>query len=135
MTAHKHATNMRLYAEDAAETDTPYLLWECRLKGDSTWGGLDSKGPIWNPSIEYRRKPRTIRIGERDVPAPMTTAPEIGQVVYRPTPSSNGDIFSAWTFNRYKEEIAMLKRGMLHDNEEAAIAHAEALILVSGGAL
>ena len=54
MTAHKHAENMRLYAEDAAETDKPWERWE--YKPDyGVWASLDSH-PDWFIDWQYRRK-------------------------------------------------------------------------------
>ena len=56
MKPHKHAERMKEYAEDAAKTDKPWLLWECRERGkNSDWYGLCDH-PIWNLAMEYRRK-------------------------------------------------------------------------------
>jgi len=132
MTAHKHAENMRLYSEDAAETDTPWDRWE--YKGRGGWinmqGGMH---PHWYPDAEYRRKPKTIRIGERDVPAPMTTAPEIGSTVWITAPLEHKPAHGHWDGSDI--EMLFLKRGLCHTSKENAQAHAEALILVSGGTL
>jgi hypothetical protein len=83
MTVHKHAANMALYAQDAAETDEPCNRWEYMPAHHAVWYPC-THHPEWIGDIKYRRKPRTIRIGERDVPAPMTTAPERGAVYFTP---------------------------------------------------
>ncbi|ARU04712.1 hypothetical protein CCO03_08520 [Comamonas serinivorans] len=61
---HLHAESMRLYAEDAAECAEPWTRWEVCLSGE--WEELTVQ-PSWAPHFKYRRKPRTIRIGEFDV--------------------------------------------------------------------
>ena len=51
--SHIHAAEMRLYAEDAAETDEPWERWEvCFAKVD--WGSL-SIHPKWLLFNKYRR--------------------------------------------------------------------------------
>lgn len=40
MTAHKHANLMMQYAQDAAESVTPWEMWEYKLHGNL---GLDAK--------------------------------------------------------------------------------------------
>lgn len=62
MTAHQHAENMRLYAEDAAECERPWERWEWRRDGDE-WSpcGIFM---AWDTSCEYRRKRRPIYIIE-----------------------------------------------------------------------
>jgi hypothetical protein len=68
MSAHKHAALMLQYAQDAAETETPWERWEWR-RGH---GWIDMTGsPLWVNEYEYRRKPRTININGLEVPEPM----------------------------------------------------------------
>ena len=133
MTAHKHHVNMMLYAQDAAETDTPWDRWD--YKGRVRWinvqGGMH---PQWYPDAEYRRKPKTIRIGERDVPEPMRVAPAMGSTYYIVDYSyAEHNAYHHWQNDEY--DNIMLQSGLCHATEKAAIAHAEALILISGGTL
>lgn len=132
MTAHKHAASMMLYAQDAAETDKPWQRWEA---GDDNghWYSL-TDNPIWDETTVYRRKPKTIRIGERDVPAPMTTAPEIG-TIYWVANQFGSSLLGDATWDGDTVDCVRLKHGLVHTSKENAIAHAEALILVSGGTL
>lgn len=51
---HKHAELMKLYAEDAMETETPWERWEIKVLDE--WRLLDWS-PNWGPSEEYRRIP------------------------------------------------------------------------------
>ena len=41
---------------------------------------LDKEGGVFYSGAKYRIKPRTIRIGEYDVPEPMREAPDVGSV-------------------------------------------------------
>ena len=59
MTAHKHAALMALYAQDAAETETPWELWEVRHC--DKWGGL-SVHPNWHEPFDYRRKQKMLSV-------------------------------------------------------------------------
>lgn len=45
---------MKQYAEDAAQTDTPWKRWQNRSGG--SWRDL-SNNAKWHPNREYRRKP------------------------------------------------------------------------------
>jgi hypothetical protein len=55
MTAHKHAALMAQYAQDAAETDTPWERWEWK-RCDNKWCQM-SVNPGWATDYDYRRKP------------------------------------------------------------------------------
>jgi len=59
MNPHPHAENMRLYAEDAAETDTPWRLWEVKARNGQIWGQIYGH-PAWDEDAEYRRKQKPL---------------------------------------------------------------------------
>ena len=134
MTAHKHAENMRLFAEDALQSKTPWLHWQCRAVGDIEWEDFDGGCPIWHDDIEYRRKPKTIRIGERDVPEPMTEAPEMESTFFAVNFSYYEGFFET-SWDGCDIDQLLLKSGTCHTTKAAAKAHAEALIFISGGTL
>ena len=124
MTSHKHAASMLLYAQDAAEDPQPWKLWQ-KLTG---FGYEDLvENPRWDILSNYRRRPRTIRIGEFDVPEPLRHAPPLGTAIYWPIVHlealSNGN---NWQSEGWQKNL--LLKGMLHLTEEAAALHAEALI-------
>lgn len=78
---------------------------------------------------EVRRKPRTIRIGNREVPEPLREPPEEGTRVYhvcwgKPDPFR-------WTGTEW--EYHWLRRGLLQRTAEDAKEHRDALVEVSGG--
>lgn len=56
MSTHPHATNMLLYAKDAAETDKPWKRWKYQIPGYSNWTSLEGN-PGWYPEYKYERTP------------------------------------------------------------------------------
>lgn len=129
MAAHIHAALMAEYAKDATESETPWENWEICYEG--IWNPMHNH-PAWVTLTQYRRKPKTIRIGDMEVPEPMKTAPEYGTVYWFPSfrhskPANN----FAWSGD--EGDNRMLQRGFCHATKEAAEAHAQALILISGG--
>jgi len=132
MTAHKHATNMALYAKDALTTDKPWEYWE--FSHDSvTWEPLFNN-PGWIKDTTYRRKPQTIKIGEHEFPMPMREAPALG-AMYWVVELTNSDVASETQWVNDSSDRLWLQRGLCHTTEEAALQHAKALIAISGGQL
>ena len=125
---HPHAALMALYAQDAAETDKPWERWEAKT-GDGSWVGV-GRHPVWEPEQEYRRKPKTIRIGEYDVPEPMRVAPVMdGSVYYAPILKQAGSEVYVWVGD--DTDRWNLAAGLVHTTREAADTHARALIALS----
>lgn len=125
---HKYADLMLDYAQDAQETETPWELWEHKHNRNSIWQHL-TRHPVWDYDIEYRRKPRTIRIGNYDVPEPLRVAPNRGVIYFFPSFISGNKINgNGYTFSNDATDRAILKRGMMHLTKEAAELHAKALI-------
>lgn len=129
-TPHPHAAAMALYAQDAAETSTPWDRWQARTKSEvrcMPWVSLDEH-PSWSRISEYRRKPKTIRIGEFDVPEPLREGPPQHQTncwvvdLQRPVPVE----FMCWTASAHDRR--WLARGLLHLTREDAELHAKALL-------
>ena len=129
MSKHIHAESMRLYAEDAMETCEPGYRWQFRRPNDDEWLSCNPDSPEWIPEYEYRRKPQTIRVNGVEVPKPLTELPEsgiifvpdfyCGLIAYKPI---------RIPYHNMTPELA-IKRGIAHSSEEAAIAHAEAMLL------
>ena len=125
---HPHAELMFEYALDAMETDKPYERWEfCSFGAD--WRPL-IKEPIWQTDYEYRRKPKTIKIGEYDVPEPLREAPAEGTRCYMPNILDLDNTFTYYTeFNPSNNTHRLgLVKGNLHLTQEAAELHAKALL-------
>lgn len=125
MAAHIHAENMKLYAQDAAETDKPWERWECCNVYREGWLELCTP-PDWT-AANYRRKPRTHTVNGFEVPVPMWDMPNYGTQVFIAYPIDYR-FFMAACF--YGEEIdrMWLKRGLVHATKEAAVANARAMI-------
>lgn len=123
MPAHKHAELMKQYAEDAMETDKPWERWEYLVTslGDG-WITLCSH-PAWCHDHKYRRKPRTIRIGEYDVPEPVREVEDGAEVwlVYPAEP------YQERANNRSVWFAQVLKAGLVHLDRESAELHYKAI--------
>lgn len=129
---HKHAVMMAEYARIAAEHEEPWVFFQHRLEGGEEW--LDcSNNVAWVVCNEYRLKPRTIRIGEIDVPMPEKTEPKHGAAYFFPVVKGNGHLSVIDCWEGREDQKITLRRGLLHLSNEAAYIHAKALILVSGG--
>lgn len=122
---HPHAALMALYAQDAAETDKPWERWEVRSPGHGSWAGFIGD-PTWDTRVQYRRKPKTIRIGEHDVPEPMRAAPMLGKEYYVPVLGQAGSEVYRWRHDEVDQWYLTI--GLVHDTREAADAHAKALV-------
>lgn len=76
---------------------------------------------------EYRIKPKTVRIGEYDVPEPMREMPALGTTYYvanTVTPSSPREY--AWVCD--VADIDWFNFGITHSTRDAAVLHAKALL-------
>ena len=124
---HIHAELMAQYAEDAKQHDKPWELWQYN-DGD-TWIGC-SIHPRWVPDCPYRHKPRTVQIGDIEVPEPCKVALEYGQDYYVPSLTAG----ASWrTWNDDKHDARVLKSNLVHLDFQSAEIHAKALIEVSKG--
>lgn len=129
--AHPHAALMAQYAEDAKVKDRPWELWQYNDIG--TWDDLGCN-PAWCTNTQYRRKPskpKTIKIGEFDVPAPETERLVKGTVYYYPSLTTEANYASTRASTRWDNDDfdqRLLKRGLVHLTKEAAIAHTKALL-------
>lgn len=59
-----------------------------------TWIALEAE-PVWNRGCSYRIKPRTIRIGDIDVPEPVREPLMNGDIYYYPS-NTNGVMSATW---------------------------------------
>jgi len=119
----KHLEVKRAYYNDP---DNVVVEYQCST---GEWCDCDDE-PTWRESTPYRIKPRTIRIGDIDVPEPVREPLMNGDIYYYPS-NTNGVMSATWwgdTSDRNR-----LRHNMIHLTKEAAELHAKALILVSGG--
>lgn len=82
------------------------------------------------PPDRYRIKPRTIRIGEFDVPEPLRVAPAVG-ALYWAVQFANDAGTGEYEWADDEVDSALLGRGMCHPTREAAEQHSEALVALS----
>ena len=125
MTAHKHAELIAQYAQDATETDAPWERWEVRSNSESLWR-TGSSVICFHSSCEYRRKPRTMTY-TITIPEPLRGAPEVGTIVYIPTPLAK-KLASAYCWYGDPPDECLLKRGLCFATGEDAIAAAKAMM-------
>ena len=127
MTEHIHARLMRLYYEDALETEKPWEMWQFRTKMGN-WVNCN-RSPRWKNNWEYRRK-QTININGFDVPEPMREAPKIGTRFYFVSftwrPDENHVDSVKWDGNAF--DRALIKTGTCHSTKKTAEIHAKALL-------
>ena len=132
MTAHKHAALMLQYAQDAAETDTPWERWEWRNKSDAEfltcW-----QHPSWKLNHEYRRKSQVIRVGRHEFPKPITRELNGGtDYFYVRVGDTCFEVSSDnWIGSAY--DLMRLESRRVHPTREAAQAHADVLNAVCRG--
>ena len=91
-----------------------------------------SVNPISQSHWNWRIKPRTIMIGDMEVPEPIKEPPELETVLYVPR-TDDDYFFYEFFFRGLAHQYNRIDMGMCHLSEEAAITHAKALIKISGG--
>ena len=77
--------------------------------------------------------PKTIRIGEYDVPEPVREPLKNGTTCWYPK-LSNIDLIDGYIWCNDDTDVRMLSNGLIHLTEEAAKAHAEALLSLTKAA-
>ena len=133
--AHPHAELMMEYAKIAQTTDKPWTHFEVRQNKSAVWEAIYVPTPFYD-NQEYRLKPeplKTIRIGEYDVPEPVREPLENGATCWYPK-LSNIDLIDGYIWCNDDTDVRMLKYGLIHLTEEAAKAHAEALLSLTKAA-
>ena len=80
----------------------------------------------------YRTKKKTIKIGDMEVPEPFKGTLDIGDTYYLIDLHDDDLVYDDEWGNAYLDK-RLHTRGLIHLDKESAIAHAKALIKVSGG--
>ena len=124
----KHADLMLIYAKQAAVMNEPWKLWECKMNVNH-WEKLFIH-PVWDEHTEYRQIPKTIRIGNYDVPEPMQEQPEFGQLYWFVDCSYESGVCAVvWSGDNY--DYCRFTSGFCHLTRENCIIHAKALFSFS----
>ena len=119
---HKHADMIRRWLDDAS------LCVQSRHPHCAAWQDVDK--PEWFEGQEYRFKPRTIRIGDMEVPEPMRVAPNVGDV-YWVVGLMAQELCTELAWNGADPERRWLSIGVCHATKEAAIRHGKALVALT----
>jgi len=126
-TRHKWADGIIAMAngEDAEYESPEDGKWYCAR--------INRTNPFDEPQLIWRVKPRTIKIGDMEVPAPITEAPEEGTAIFISVLSAeNLYVELTWT-NVSLHGKSVLSRGIAHLTASDAFQHSKALIAISGG--
>ena len=117
---------MLLYAEDAAESDTPWDRWRFRSHFDREPKWLNTNThPCWYFKSEYERIPavKTISINGIEVHEPVRSPLKYWQEYW--TFDSDEIVRYSWSDNALDQE--RLANGVMHLTKEAAQIHLAAL--------
>jgi hypothetical protein len=133
--AHPHAGLMMKYAEIAQTTDKPWEHFEVRRNKSAVWEAIYAPMRFYD-GIEYRLKPeppKTIRIGEYDVPEPVREPLEDDKEYWGVDPMAEE---FAWNYKWHNAAFCnlRLRRGLIHLTKEAAVIHAKALLSLTKAA-
>lgn len=129
VTPHPHAALMAQYAEDATQTEQPWLLWEFQSEETARWKSLLTH-PGWSRGVQYRRRPEappTRVINGFTVPAPETVALAKNTRYYLVAPT----LLAWWCPNLWHDQRLdhlYLERGLVFLAEEHAVANAKAMV-------
>lgn len=104
---------------------------EVCTRGTGLWvAKVGSQG--FNPNYKYRVAPKTIRIGDYDVPEPMREAPDVGTTYYTAC-TMDKDLWGYATWVGDNMDTVWLLRGVVHSTKEAAVLHSRALVSLTQG--
>ena len=78
-------------------------------------------------NYDYRIKPRTIMIGDIEVPEPLSGRPKNGNWYYAPTPNQYMAPIVAHLWVGSQSDLSRIESGLCHDSFSAAVLHHEAL--------
>ena len=127
--SHVHAASMKLYAEDAAETDKPWERWEVLAIGHQYWNSCLEQ-PYWHPSNSYRRNRKMRVVNGFSVPAPETKVPSIGTTIFIADPArEEWYSYTSWCTALYNR--LWFARGLVFLNRDDAIANAKAMCFIN----
>jgi len=135
MSAHVHAENMRLYAEDALETSEPWKRWQRWNAFLGCWVNLEAACG-WSPNILYCRKPKTIKVivGDRVIKfnEPLKKLPPRNDTPIWVIHVGSLSNVLAWCTGYFSDGSTSINDYYIHLTEESAKAHSEALKIVMG---
>ncbi|OTA16041.1 hypothetical protein Xbed_03513 [Xenorhabdus beddingii] len=127
MAKHIHADLMMKAAEIAKTDDQWWKYFEVFDIVDNEFVSYDRPFTFYDHR-EYRLKPRTIKIGNIDVPEPVREPLADDTVYYVPVLNSSSEKPAIYRWDGVCFDNVMLERGFVHLDCESAEIHARALI-------
>ena len=124
---HKHAKIIMEWAQMMQLPESEWRRMEVRML-DGKWLDLEiGETPAFIDVNEYRFTPRTIRIGDYDVPEPVRKPLKRGANYFTTRFDIDSKIIeSQWT--NHPADYFRLDSGLIHLKRESAITHAKALL-------
>lgn len=127
-TRHKHADVIIAWANgeviQTKKSNGNWEDWHCLREGTPLFGLSDH---------EYRIAPRTIKIGDIEVPAPEIQPPAIETVYYCPDPLEMQHMYTKWYWNNDEQDRHNLASNLVHLDPQTAQDHTLAIIKLIGG--
>lgn len=120
-----HADLLMSYAIAAQTSETPWENFEWRQSENDDWQPATGV-LLFCSTFQYRLKPKTIKIGGIDVPAPEKQPPMQHQQFWIASLNPNGCKSELW-LNDFKPHTDLLKFGCVHLSEKNAKIHSNAL--------
>lgn len=136
MPAHKYAALMLQYATDAQDHEEPWLLWQQQsIANPAGWRACDATS-LWNTAFQYRRAPKTYKVGGLTFIEPERAAPAVGTAYWWPNIdpmfyNRTGSIIEGKVWENSGQDKLRLRAGIVHLSAENATAHSNALTLLT----
>ncbi|WP_340618743.1 hypothetical protein [Xenorhabdus entomophaga] len=134
MPKHIHADLISEYARLSHITDRPWEYFQYRYADGNDW--LEHENDFgFHPEIDFRLKPRTIKIGEYEVPEPVREPLKQGTRYYMPQVidhyKEDEDLYEEDKWDNVAIDYRRLNKGLIHKDRESAELHAKALIALT----
>jgi hypothetical protein len=127
MSGHPHAKLAQEYWKEAETNAEAWKSWEYQFLDSKTWIQCTFE-PLFMRNLRYRRIPRMININGHEVPEPLRVKPNFGDLYYFPELSMPSDACENCDWEDDETDNERLIAGICHSTQEAAIAHAKALL-------
>ena len=123
----RHQKEFEQYLEDWKKHSWPWRLWQLRSRPElnedwSGWRGMDITDVVkfgdW--LFDFRRKPETIKIGDYDLPKPITEEPEEEKLVYFFAPKYPSG-FIPGRYCKHSQDVNYFNNRCIHLTEESVL--------------
>jgi hypothetical protein len=127
-TGSRHAKLAQQYWAEAALDAGAWKNWQFKAPDEACWDNCNDT-PLFRELLEYRRKLKTIRIGEYDVPEPLRSVKE-GQLVWVASTTAYAHEYMHFSSSA-SHHRRWLQNGLMHATEEASQMHIDAMMSFS----